>query len=88
MTEFENKITPLTNGDIVVNKLINYKFKIGDYLIYDKQQKFYYNFDYAEKYNLLWDPEKIAGYVAKDEINFDNTESDKTTIIKIRQYNE
>ena len=63
MTTFESKITPLTNGGIVVvNKPINYKFKIGDYLIYDKQQKFYYNFD--------------------------NTESDKTTIIKIRQYNE
>ena len=48
MTKFESKITPLTNGDIVVNKPINYKFKIGDYLICDKQQKFYYNFDYAE----------------------------------------
>ena len=84
MTTFESKITPLTNGDIV-NKPKNYRFKIGDYIIYDKQQKFYYNWDYAEKYNMSWDPEKIAGYVAKDEINLDNTNSDKTTIIKFRE---
>ena len=88
MTTFESKITSLTNGD-TVNKPTNFRFQIGDYLIYDdKVKNIYYNWDYAEKHNLLWNSEKIAGYVAKDEINFDNTESDKTTIIKIRQCNE
>ena len=36
MTDFESRITPLTNGDIV-NKPTNFRFKIGDYLIYDKE---------------------------------------------------
>ena len=84
MTEFESKITPLPNGDIV-NKPTNFRFKIGDYLIYDKVKNIYYNWDYAEKYNLLWDAVKIVGYVGKDEINLDNTDSDKTTIIKFRE---
>ena len=57
-------------------------------LFIDKVKNIYYDFDYAEKHNLLWNSEKIVGYVAKDEINFDNTESGKTTIIKIRQCNE
>ena len=84
MTTFESKITPLTNGD-TVNKPKNYRFEIGDYLIYDKVKNIYYNWNYAEQYNLSWDAIKIVGYVAKDEINFDNTESDKTTIIKFRE---
>ena len=82
MTTFESKITPLTNGDIV-NKPTNFRFEIGDYLIYDKVNNIYYNWDYADKYNIKWNHKKIVGYVAKDEINFDNTESDKTTIIRI-----
>jgi hypothetical protein len=84
LTEFESKITPSANGDIV-NKPKNFRFEIGDYLIYDKVKNIYYNWNYAEKYNVQWNPERIAGYVAKDEINFDNTDSDKTTIIKFRE---
>ena len=39
MTKFESKITPLTNGE-VVNKPKNFRFEIGDYLMYDKEKIF------------------------------------------------
>jgi hypothetical protein len=80
--KFESTITALENGKIV-NKPKGYRFQIGDYLIYNKEKDFHYNLSYAQIKNLYWNPELIVGYVANDEINNNNGNRDKTSMIEI-----
>lgn len=68
---------------ISVDKPLNERFSIGDYLMYHKRGDFFYNLNFAIKYRLEWNPRKIIGYVANDEINYDNTNSDKMTMIEL-----
>lgn len=71
-----------SNG-ISVDKPLNERFSVGDYLMYHKRGDFFYNWNFANKYRLEWDPRKIIGYVANDEINYDNTNSEKVTMIEL-----
>jgi hypothetical protein len=80
--KFERNITALNNGKIV-NKPKGYRFQIGDYLMYNKEQDFYYNLSYALIKNLYWNTDLIVGYVANDDININNNgNKDKTSIIE------
>jgi hypothetical protein len=81
--KLESNITVLNNGKIV-NKPKGYRFQIGDYLIYNKEEDFYYNLSYALIKNLYWNSYLIVGYVANDEINSNNNNGnkDKTSIIE------
>ena len=79
--KFESTITPLKNGKIV-NKPKGYRFQIGDYLMYNKEKDFYYNISYAQIKNLYWNSDLIVGYVANDEINNNNGNKDKTSMIE------
>jgi hypothetical protein len=55
----------------------------GDYLMYNKEKDFYYNLSYAQIKNLYWNSELIVGYVANDEINNNNGNKDKTSMIDL-----
>ena len=79
--KFESSIIALNNGRIV-NKPKGYRFQIGDYLMYNKEKDFYYNISYAQIKNLCWNSELIIGYVAGDEINNNNGNKDKTSMIE------
>ena len=50
--------------------------------MYNKQKDFYYNLSYAQIKNLYWNSELIVGYVANDEINSNNGNKDKTSMIE------
>ncbi|MGH9979948.1 MAG: hypothetical protein ACRD6U_00165 [Nitrososphaeraceae archaeon] len=73
-------ITALKN-DRIVNKPKGYRFQIGDYLIYNREKNCYYNLSYALIKNLYWNTDLIVGYVANDEINYNNGNKDKTSMI-------
>ena len=80
--KFEITVNALKKGRIV-NKQKGYRFQIGDYLMYNKEQDFYYNLSYALIKNLYWNTDLIAGYVANDDLNIDNNgNKDKTSIIE------
>lgn len=51
--------------------------------MYNKEKDFYYNLSYAQIKNLYWNNELIVGYVANDEINNNNGNKDKTSIIEL-----
>ena len=78
--KFESNTTALNNGKIV-NKPKGYRFQIGDYLMYNNEKDFYYNLSYAQIKSLYWNSDLIVGYVANDEINNNNGNKDKTSII-------
>jgi hypothetical protein len=80
--KFESMIIALSNGKIV-NKPKGYRFQIGDYLIYNKEKDFYYNLSYAQIKNLYWNVDLIVGYVANDEINNNNGNNDKTSMVDL-----
>ena len=80
--KFESNITALNNVKIV-NKPKGYRFQIGDYLMYNKEKDFHYNLSYAQIKNLYWNSDLIVGYVASDEINNNNGNKDKTSIIDL-----
>ena len=80
--KFERIITALNNGKIV-NKPKGYIFQIGDYLMYNKEKDFFYNLSYAQIKNLYWNSDLIVGYVANDEINNNNGNKDKTSMIEL-----
>ena len=80
--KFESNITALSNGKIV-NKPKGYRFQIGDYFMYNKKKDFYYNLSYSQIKNLYWNSDLIVGYVAKDEINNNNGNKDKTSMIEL-----
>ena len=80
--KFESNITALNNGKIV-NKPKGYRFQVGDYLMYSKEKNFYYNLSYAQIKNLYWNSDLIVGYVASDDINNNNGNKDKTSIIDL-----
>ena len=52
--------------------------------MYNKENDFYYNYNlsYAQIKNLYWNSEMIVGYVANDEINNNNGNKDKTSMIE------
>ena len=79
--KFESITAALNNGKIV-NKPKGSRFQIGDYLIYNKEKDFYYNLSYAQIKNLYWNSDFIVGYIANDEINNNNGNKDKTSIIE------
>jgi hypothetical protein len=79
--KFESTVTALKNGRIV-NKPKGYRFQIGDYLMYNKEKDFYYNLSYAQIKNLYWNSDLIVGYVANDEINSNNGNKDKISMIE------
>jgi hypothetical protein len=84
--KFESNITALNNGKIV-NKPKGYRFQIGDYLMYNKEQDFYYNLSYALIKNLYWNTDLIVGYVANDDININNNgNKDKTSMIELSRH--
>jgi hypothetical protein len=84
--KFESNITALNNGKIV-NKPKGYRFQIGDYLMYNKEQDFYYNLSYALIKNLYWNTDLIVGYVANDDININNNgNKDKTSMIEFSRH--
>jgi hypothetical protein len=83
--KFESNTTALNNGKIV-NKPKGYRFQIGDYLMYNKEKDFYYNLSYAQIKNLYWNSELIVGYVANDEINNNNGNKDKTSMIEFSRH--
>jgi hypothetical protein len=80
--KFGNSITALKDGKII-NKPKNCRFQIGDYLIYNKEKDFYYNINYAQIKNLFWNSHSIVGYIAKDDMNIDNHDSNKATMIEL-----
>ena len=80
--KFESSIITLNNGKIV-NKPKGYRFQIGDYLMYNKEKDFYYNISYAQIKNLYWNSDLIVGYVANDEINNNNGNKGKTSMIDL-----
>ena len=80
--KFESSITALNNGKIV-NKPKGYRFQIGDYLMYNKEKDFYYNISYAQIKNLYCNSDLIVGYVANDEINNNNGNKDKTSMMDL-----
>jgi hypothetical protein len=80
--KFESIITALNNGKIV-NKSKGYIFQIGDYLMYNKEKDFFYNLSYAQIKNLYLNSDLIIGYVANDEINNNNGNKDKTSMIDL-----
>jgi hypothetical protein len=80
--KFESIITALNNGKIV-NKSKGYIFQIGDYLMYNKEKDFFYNLSYAQIKNLYLNSDLIIGYVANDEINNNNGNKDKTSMIEL-----
>jgi hypothetical protein len=80
--KFESTITALNNGKIV-DKPNGYRFQIGDYLMYNKEKDFYYNLSCSQIKNLYWNSELIVGYVANDEINNNNCNKDKTSMIEL-----
>jgi hypothetical protein len=81
-SKFESNITALSN-DKIVNKPKGYRFQVGDYLMYNKEKDFYYNLSYAQIKNLYWNSDLIVGYVANDEINNNNGNKDKTSMIEL-----
>ncbi len=50
--------------------------------MYNKEKDFYYNISYAQIKNLHWNSDLIVGYVANYEINNNNGNKDKTSIIE------
>lgn len=85
--KFGNNITALKDGK-TINKPKDCRFQIGDYLIYNKEKDFYYNLNYAQIKNLFWNSHSIVGYIAKDDMNIDNHDSNKTTMIELSSDNE
>ena len=83
--KFESSITVLSNGK-TVNKLKDYRFQIGDYLIYNKEKEFYYNKLCTNKKFVL-EFRFNSGYVAHDEINHNNGNNDKTSMIDLSRSN-
>ena len=79
--KFESSITTALNNGKIVNKPKCYRFQIGDYLMYNKEKDFYYNLSYAQIKNLYWNSELIVGYIANDQINNNNGNKDKTSMI-------
>jgi hypothetical protein len=75
-------VTVLSNG-MIVNKPKGYRFQIGDYLIHNKEKDFYYNLSYAQIKNSYWNVDFIVGYVANDEINYNNGNKDKSSMIAL-----
>jgi hypothetical protein len=73
-------VTALSNGKIV-NKPKGYRFQVGDYLIHNKEKDFYYNLSYAQIKNLYWNIDLIIGYVANEEISYNNGNKDKISMI-------
>lgn len=80
--KFESMVTVLSNG-MIVNKPKGYRFQIGDYLIHNKEKDFYYNLSYAQIKNSYWNVDFIVGYVANDEINYNNGNKDKSSMIAL-----
>ncbi len=80
--KFESMVTVLSNG-MIVNKPKGYRFQIGDYLIHNKEKDFYYNLIYAQIKNSYWNVDFIVGYVANDEINYNNGNKDKASMIAL-----
>jgi len=81
--KFGNSITAMKE-DKTINKPKEYRFQIGDYLMYNKEKDFYYNLSYAQIKNLYWNSDLIVGYVANDDINNNNNGTkDKTTMIEL-----
>jgi hypothetical protein len=62
---------------------VGYRFQKGDYLIYNKEKDFYYDLIYAQIKNVYWNVDLIIGYVAKDDINYNNGNIDKTSMIDL-----
>ena len=62
---------------------MGYRFQKGDYLIYNKEKDFYYDLIYAQTKNVYWNVDLIIGYVAKDDINYNNGNIDKTSMIDL-----
>ena len=85
--KFESTVTALKNGRIV-NKPKGYRFQIGDYLMYNKEKDIYYNLSYAQIRNLYWNSDLIVGYVASDEINNNNGNKDKTSMIEFSKHDQ
>ena len=80
--KFERTVTALKNGRIV-NKPKGYRFQIGDYPIYNKEENCYYNLSCALIKNLYWNTDLIVGYVANDDLNINNNgNKDKISIIE------
>jgi hypothetical protein len=85
--KFGNSITALNDGKII-NKPKDCRFQIGDYLIYNKEMDLYYNLSYAQIKNLFWNSHSIVGYIAKDDMNTDNHDSNKAAMIELSSDNE
>src|SRR5215211_7713741 len=84
--KFESNITIALKNGKIVNKPKGYRFQIGDYLMYNKENDFYYNLSYAQIKNLYWNSELIVGYVANDEMNNNNGNKDKTSMIEFSRF--
>ncbi len=79
--KFESTLTSLRKVKIV-NKPKGYRFQIGNYIIYNHED-FYYNLSYAQIKNLYCNINLIVGYVANDEINYNNGSMNKTSMIDL-----
>ena len=84
MTNSDKIVSTITGSNkcITVNKLKVDRFQIDDYIVYNKEKDFYYNLSYAQIKNLYWNSDLIVGYVASDEINNNNGNKNKSSMIE------